>query len=123
MDHDLSIETQGIRTHFWLERTYRDISGREHWQSDALINEKLWGLTQWANWDEVQAVFPSHRLKDRIKRIWNKGLLAPLLDTLLATEEELEAVIKIDYLPWGPFGPPTGDTQCRELEQIGRAHV
>ena len=70
MDCDLLIETQGILTHFWLERIYKDKGGREYRQSDTLINKKLWKLTQWANWDEVQAVFPSHRLKHRIKRVF-----------------------------------------------------
>lgn len=39
-----------------------------------------------------------------------------MLDTLLTSEEALEAVLKIDNLPWGPFGPPEDDSQCRELE-------
>lgn len=52
------IETRGIRTHFWKERTYIDRNGVEKWQDAQLINSKLWQITRFCNLKEKQREFP-----------------------------------------------------------------
>lgn len=39
------VETHGITTHFWLERTYRDKTGTEKCQCEQEISRKLWSIT------------------------------------------------------------------------------
>ena len=54
-----NVETKGVKTHFWLERTYFDEDGIEHWQTEQEINQKLWQLTKIINLNQTKEEFPA----------------------------------------------------------------
>lgn len=62
--------TRGIRTHFWLERTYIDACGEEHFQTDQLSNFKLWQITQWVNLTQIQVEFPDIQWEVFLRQLW-----------------------------------------------------
>ncbi|KAL7387506.1 hypothetical protein ABVT39_024539 [Epinephelus coioides] len=59
------VEYKGIRTHFWLEGTYVDNKGAEHWQDEQEIKQKLWQITKFTNLKKVKEVAQKEKKKRR----------------------------------------------------------
>lgn len=80
-----SIETHGVKTHFWLENTYKDKSGREHFQDNELINFRLWQITKWGNLIQVQTEFPEIQWEYLLQQLWTVTSVKPVLTYLCCT--------------------------------------
>ncbi|KAL7374813.1 hypothetical protein ABVT39_007504 [Epinephelus coioides] len=76
------IEYRGIRTHFWIERSYYDNEGVEHWQNEQEIKRKLWQITKFVNLKKVKEQFPGAPWEEILLRLWNPFSLHTLLQYL-----------------------------------------
>ncbi|MGL4646240.1 MAG: hypothetical protein ACRCVL_03825, partial [Cetobacterium sp.] len=92
---DILIETKGIRTHFWDERTFKDKCGVERWQSKELIAAKLWYLTKWNNLLNLQVEFPEIDWTQTFKKLWEPTLLSPILRRLVEDPSATKATIPL----------------------------
>ncbi|CAK6964818.1 uncharacterized protein LOC124463065 [Scomber scombrus] len=85
-DDSYSIEesnnTKGVRTHFWLERTYINEEGAEQWQTEQEISQKLWHLTTIVNLLQIEREFPTILWSEVLRRIWTPRILATILEQL-----------------------------------------
>lgn len=91
------VETRGVRTHFWLERTYFDKEGIEHWQTEQEINLKLWLITKIVNLKQTQEEFPAVPWLKIIQSLWVPRNLATILEALCSSPSSSAA------LPLRPF--------------------
>ncbi len=62
-----AVDTQGVKTHFWLEQTYIDEEGIEQRQDEQQIRLKLWLITKFVNLAQVQKEFPDVPWKETIR--------------------------------------------------------
>ena len=77
-----SADTKGVRTHFWLERTYINEEGAEKWQTEQEISQKLWDLTKIVNLSQIEREFPAVPWTEVLRRIWIPRILATILEQL-----------------------------------------
>ncbi|KAL7375428.1 hypothetical protein ABVT39_017142 [Epinephelus coioides] len=81
------IEYRGIRTHFWIERSYYDNEGVEHWQNEQEIKRKLWQITKFVNLKKVKEQFPGAPWEEILLKLWNPFSLHTLLQYLCENYE------------------------------------
>lgn len=91
------IELKGIRTHFWLEKTYSDLCGEERWQDEQLINLKLWYMTRWINLNQVKSEVPDILWTFLVRKVWVACAIGPTLEQL-CQDPEGEAHIDLNTL-------------------------